>query len=404
MSATTGLRSDQRRRICIAVLGGIFLSVLAIALTAEGPDAISGRLGGDYPAFHAAGDVVRESPGLSADVLYDPAVQAEAQAPYRAEPDGQLYFAYPAFFVVPYVAMSALGFTTGYLVHTGLMAALLGIALWLIRPCSRIVRDHFLEVFTASLTFFPVFRGVTGGQNTALSILLVAVVWRMLHDDREGMAGLAVGLLLFKPPFALPFLGVLLLTRRWTAAGASLLTASGLYGLATLVTDPGWPGPWVDALRFLDEFDTPFNVTNFVSVPGFAEAVFGIDSTLASIVGYGVASALALAISLAWWRASRSDSERSVPVGQLVVTTAVVGVLISPHALYYDAGLLVLAGILLVDQGWPGWTVAAGWLGGLLHFLSVPLGADPLMFLVLAVGLALLRGVWVASLREPSTA
>lgn len=398
MTSASAFGPGQRRRICIAVLAAVVLAVALVAVTADGPNAISGGLGGDYPSFHAAGDIARDRLSLDATEFYDPGLQAEVQQPYLDDADdGQLYFGYPAFFVVPYVAISSVGFTAGYLLHTVLMAAALAAAIWLLRPCNRIARDHPLELFTASITFFPLFRGVTGGQNIGLTVLLVAVVWRCLEDDRDLAAGVAVGLLLFKPPFALPFLGVLFVARRWRALGGAAATAVALYAVASAVTDPTWMSAWIDAVQFLDEFDTPFNVQNFVSIPGFAEAVFGIDSTAALVVGYGLAAPIAAVVALTWLRA-RSVREAELPVGLLVVSTAVAGVLVSPHALYYDAGVLVLVGMVLLERR-PryGWVVAAGWVGGLLHFAASTLDADPLVALVVVAGLMMIREAWTAT-------
>ena len=397
MSDARAFGPDQRRRVCVAVLFAIALAVVLMAATADGPDAISGGLGGDYPSFHAAGEIAREQPGLDADVFYDPTVQATAQDPYLdGDDDGQLFFGYPAFFVVPYMGVSAAGFTAGYVLHTALMAGALAAAISLLCPINRIARDFPLESFTAAVTFFPLFRGVTGGQNTALTVLLVAAVWRCLEDERDTCAGVAVGLLLFKPPFAIPFLGVLLMARRWRALGGAVGAAAVLYLLAAAVTDPTWMSAWIDAVQFLDEFDTPFNVQNFVSIPGFAEAVFGIDSATALVVGYGLAMLVAGAVALLWLRAG-SIVQPQVPLDLLVATTAVAGILVSPHALYYDAGLLALPAMVLLDR-FPRyrWTIALGWVGGLMHLGASTFDADPLVAVVVLAGLVMIRETWIA--------
>lgn len=372
------------RRAAVAVLAAIGLALVFQVATADGPDAISGAVGGDYAAFYAVGDVVLEDPWLDADELYDPERQFAAQEPVLdPDRDGNLYFAYPAFFVVPYVPLAALGFGASYLVHTALMAVALAVALSLLRPLSAVVREHGLEVFAVVLTFFPLFRGVTGGQNTALSVLLVTVVWRSLHEGRDVPAGIAAALLLFKPPLALPFLGALVLARRWRAVAAAAGTAVVLDLVGAIATDLSWPSAWVDAVRYLDRVDTPFNVHNFVSLPGAAEAIFGIDSTAATVVGFGLAAVVAVVVAWTWF-ADQGDLD-----ARIALTTA--GALaMSPHALYYDAGLLVLVAVVLVDQRperrrW----LPLAWLAGLTHLAADALGASPLVVLVvIALGLA----------------
>lgn len=374
-----------RRRAAVSVLVAIGLALVIVVATAEGPDAVSGGLGGDYPSFYAAGEILLDDPGLDPERFYDPGTQFEAQEPVLPpDSEGNLYFAYPAFFVAPFVALAAFGFEVSYFLNVVLMLAAVWLALHLLRPCSRIVRERPVETLAVALTFYPLFRGVTGGQNTALSLLAFAVVWRSLDDGRELPAGIAAGLLLFKPPLALPILGGLLLSRRYKAVTASVVTAVALYAVGALLTGPSWPAVWLDAVRYLDEVDTPFNVQNFVSLPGVAEAVFGVDSTAAAVVGFGLAAIVVVVVSLVWLR-----GERDVDV--LISITVSGSLLISPHALYYDAGLLVLVGVVIADRrpDLRRWLVLL-WAAGFTHLLADPLGVDPLVVLVLAAfGLSL---------------
>ena len=364
-------------RIAGAVLLALALSVVLVVLTADGPDAVSGGLGGDYPSFYAAGDIVLHDAGLAPDDFYDPDTQFEAQAPVLpSDEDGHLYFGYPAFFVAPFVPLAALDFRWSYLVDVVLMTAAAVGALHLLKPCSRVVREHWIETLAVALTFFPLFRGISGGQNTAVSLLLVAWIWRSLHDEREIPAGIAAGLLLFKPPLALPFLGVFLLARRYRAVLAGTGTAVVLYLVGAALTGPSWPSAWVDAVRYLDRVDTPFNVQNFVSLPGAAEAIFGIDSGVAAAAGFGLGAIVAIAVVWPWLRGIGD-------VGPRVAMTAAGALLISPHALYYDAGLLVLVGIVLADRSpavrrW----LPLLWAAGFLQFLADPLGVTPIAALV----------------------
>lgn len=371
------------RRAAAATLFALGLALVLIVVTADGPAAVSGGLGGDYPSFYAAGDLVLDEPGLDPERFYEPDNQFDAQAPVLPpDSDGNLYFAYPAFFVAPFVPLAALDFPLSYLVNVAVMVAAAIGALHLLRPNSPTIRNHWIETVAVSLTFFPLFRGISGGQNTALSLLAFALVWRTLHDGRQVGTGVAAGLLLFKPPLALPLIGGLLLARRFRAVAASIVTAVALYGLGAVLTGPTWPWAWIDALRFLDRVDTPFNVQNFVSLPGAAEAVFGIDSTAATVVGFGLAAVVVVLVSALWWRGP-------VDAGGLVAVTAAGALLISPHALYYDAGLLVLVGIVVMDRlpsrrRW----VPVLWAAGFSHLLADPLGVSPLVLLVI-VGLGL---------------
>lgn len=379
MSERGLLRAGVGKRAAVAVLLAIALSIGLFVATADGPDAVSGGLGGDYASFYAAGGLVQDDVGIDPERFYDPQTQFDAQTPVlRPDADGNLFFAYPAFFVAPYAALASTGFVTSYLLHTLLMVGALVLALRVLRPCSAVLRSHGLEVLAVALSFYPMFRGVTGGQNTALSLLAFAVIWRSLHDGREVPAGIAAALLLFKPPLALPIIGLFLLSRRYAALLTSVVTTFGLFGLGALLTRPGWLTPWVDAIRFLDEFDTPFNVQNFVSLPGAAEAIFGIDSTAATVVGFGLALVVALVLSAMWFRHGHD-------VDVLMAVAVAGSLLISPHALYYDAGILVLVGLVIADRRpeWRRWLVV-GWAAGFTHLAADALDVDPLVTVVIA--------------------
>jgi len=219
---------------------------------------------------------------------------------------------------------------------------------------------------------------VTGGQNTAISILLVVLLWRSLHEGRDVRAGMAVGLLLFKPPLALPFLGALVLARRWRGVGGALATAVALDLLGAAATDLSWPAAWADAVGFLDLADTPFNLENFVSFPGVAEAVLGLDSTAAQVVGVVTAVAVGSVAGVAWFR------EQGDLAPRIALTTAA-ALAMSPHALYYDAGLLALVAVVAVDRRpsslpWLG----VAWSVGFTHLASGSLGFSPIVLLVVA--------------------
>lgn len=379
MSESGLLREGASRRAAVAVLFAVGLAIGLVVLTADGPDAVSGGLGGDYPSFYAAGDLVRNDVGLDPERFYDPQTQFDSQIPVLpSDSEGNLFFAYPAFFVAPYVALSSMGFVTSYLVHTLLMVAAVLLSLVVLKPCSASIRNHRIETLAVALTFFPMFRGVTGGQNTALSLLAFAVIWRSLHDGREVPAGMAAALLLFKPPLAIPIIGLFLLGRRFLALASAGAMALALYGLGAVLTGPSWPSAWADAISFLDRVDTPFNVQNFVSLPGAAEAIFGIDSTAATVIGFGLAAVVAVVVSAMWLR-------RGHDIDVLMAVAVAGSLLISPHALYYDAGILVLVGLMIADRRpeWRRWLVV-GWIAGLTHLFADALGVDPLVTVVVA--------------------
>lgn len=87
-------------------------------------------------------------------------------------------------------------------------------AIWSIRPLNWAVPKHCFLIFTAELFYYPLFRAVTGGVNTPVSLLLIALRWRMAKENRDFLAKVFLGLLLFKPQYAVPLIGLFFLAKR----------------------------------------------------------------------------------------------------------------------------------------------------------------------------------------------
>jgi len=68
------------------------------------------------------------------------------------------------------------------------------------------------HMLTGTVLFLPVGIGLAIGQNAALVLLLFAVVWRGLHDNNDALAGVAAGLLMFKPQYGVPLVALLAAT------------------------------------------------------------------------------------------------------------------------------------------------------------------------------------------------
>ena len=385
MTATAGPRSSPSLHARLRLYGRAALFAVVVAfgisvLGASGGDALSGRLGGDFPAFYAAGSIAAD--GDWAD-LYDPDRQLAAQARLFPESDDAfLYFAYPPHAAAAYRPLAALDYRLAYTIHSVLMAAAAVGAVAIMRPMVPLIRRHFELVATGVLLFNPVLRAVTGGQNTALTMLGLAALWRLLHDEDEVAAGLVVALLLFKPQLAVPLAGLLVLTRRWRAVAALAGGAGAVWGLGAMVMGTGWLSVWWAEVRAFAELDADVNGHNAVSWLGVSEHLFGAGSGAA----YAIAGPLVLAtivLTCVVWLSPRFD------LGAGIAITAATLVLMSPHAMFYDAGLLAITAVVALDRLGARVVpvVALVWAGSWLQLGAAGLGFAPLFVLVVG-GLA----------------
>lgn len=389
MAGAVDTLSDPRaRRAAIAVLIALGAALLLTALSGSGTSTATGRLGGDHVEFYGTGKMVLDG---QLDVLYEPDAQRQAQAPYAGDDGGFLYFGYPPHVAVLYAPLAAIPFRLSWVVTTILMVSAAVGGLALLRPIIPVLQRAWWPCVALSLTFAPLFVGVGLGQNTGISLLLIAAAWRLLHDDREAAAGVALGLLLFKPQLAIPFLVFAAAGQRWRALGSAAAVGAATWVAGAAILGPDWVAQWLDGLAAFGEIDRASNAVNAVSVLGVAD---GLAHGNVAAKGLAVLVDLAIVAGVAWvWnRRPRSDLTGAFA---LAVPAAV---LLAPHALYYDAGLVVLTGLVVLSRlprslPW----VAATWVLGLGQALARPIGLTPVALAVVAA----LAGGWLVVDRGP---
>jgi len=203
----------------------------------------------------------------------------------------------------------------------------------------------------------------------------VAAVWSYLHRGDDVLAGVAIGLLAFRPQYCLPLLGLVFLSRHWRTVGTATGVIVATWIVNAVVAGGGWISWWLEAVVPFVETDAEVNAHNSISLPGFIHALVG-SSTAATQIGYGFAVVVVGALCWLWTRAD-------APL-ELKIAGAAAGILLmSPHTMFYDTGLLIVAfgGIaaavddrrLLV----PG--AAAMWIGSWIHLGAKAWGFTPLV-------------------------
>ncbi len=375
MSADLHRRLTLYPKVLLLALGAAFVFVI---LSGDGSGTASGRVGGDFPAFYSAGTIVADG---DIEHLWDPATQAAAQDELLGGEDGFIMFPYAPHVAAAYSGLSQLPYRTAYVVHTLVMVGFLVAALHLLRPLIATIDRWFWLTLAATLTAYPVFVGVGGGQNTALTLFLVAAIWRMLADDREALAGLAAALLLFRPQYALPIIGLLLLGRHVRAVAAATAGAFGVWLVNVVLFGPAWLTTWLREVQPLLEADAKINARNEIAPIGFLHSLLGTDSRFALVAG-GVVSATVIVVLM--WTWARSP----LHLNDRMALTAAGLLLIGPHTIYYDSSLMAFTVLVLFDSKHIDHrVVVAMWAAGILHVTKSAVGGSVLAPFVL-VGFA----------------
>jgi hypothetical protein len=389
MSILTPRRARMHAAALVAGLWGVTL----VNFATPGLGTLNGHVKGeDWAHFWAVGRVAARH---DARGLYDiDALQAEFEraAPGAAAPTfvpvygPQLALALAPFGVLPYGPSLALWWISGALVY------------WL---CCRVAWRQYralgpprdLLLFAAAYPGF--WQLFIHGQTTWLALACFTVIWRSLRQGRPAAAGIALGLLAYKPQLGIAIVLFLLVRRSWTVllvAAATVLAQVAVCWLWFGVDVFRVYGAVLAALPRISPLLEP-KVFQLVSLRGFF-LLLGAPSTWANAASL-VAGAAVIAAVL-HGRARRSFD---LSFALLLVATVLVG----GHVSVYDLVLLapafvVIAGEHLGDAPpprglWP--LVYAAFLlaltGPLAAITRVQLASPVLIALVMVVRW---RGTW----------
>jgi hypothetical protein len=214
----------------------------------------------------------------------------------------------------------------------------------MLRPFVRGVFDGWARLGLASvaaIASYPVLRSVLGGQNATFTLLGLAAVARFDDDERPIATGIAAATLLYKPQFGLVVIGVLVLSRRWTAVGSAIAVSAALYGVGAIVMGFDWIGTWISAIADFGDLNIAVNGHLMISAWGWVQNLLGVDT-----VSYILAGAIALAVGVPMAYGLIAKRWTAIPWYALAPFIVVV----APSALYYDATLVLLPIAIVI--GW----------------------------------------------------
>jgi hypothetical protein len=363
------------------LLSAIIVTFIIAVLSGDGASIISGRLGGDYAAFYGAGRIIAEG---NFGELYNWKRQLDSQEGlFPRDEKSFLPFMNPPYVALAYFPLSLLPYRLSYVIHTLLLVGGLLMTLHLLRPMNAQIDRHYLCAFTLLLFFFPILHSVIGGQNTALTLLLIASSWRAVEDQHEFRAGFFLGLLLFKPHFALPLIGIYVLSGRWRVGISSATAAFFLYIIGVLMQGPKWIVQWFKYADWVIHASPGFEAIKAISWLEFFKALLGTDSISGLILGWTMVLGTVVGISWIWYVGGR----RANLAAQIGIAVPCL-LLIPPHVYYYDAGLLFFTYAVLTAKPLKRKTELIGivWLFSFSQMLSSLFGISPLFLVTVFTG------------------
>lgn len=332
------------------------------------------QFGGDFASFYVAGEIV-----LDGDIerLYEPAIQQARQAEYHSEPGEYLYFAYPPFVAVVYASIAWLPYPVAFAVHSLAALAALAVAVLLIVKAVTIRADPRRATVIGvalALLVYPIATSVLGGQNTTFTLTLVLLAFAIIPSISSLHAGVAAGALFYKPQFGLLVVVVLVVGRKWRAAGWAGVSSVGLYLLVVPWLGWLWPGDWFANIAIFGTQNQEVNGSLMVNGIGWWRAVAPDVWWIA--IGTVVVVTIPT-MALAHRRGLLPSSAGSMSAWL---------VLAAPSVLFYDAGIALVVFamfVLLTDRG--RWLILATIGVSWMQLFSHGLGWSPLFVVVLVL-------------------
>jgi hypothetical protein len=333
----------QRRIRHYALLLAITLWTIAgINLAAPGVLARSGHIKGeDYAHFYLLGRLALEG---RTDILYDAGAQARylgtaipgAPETYFVPVYGpQVALLYAPFALLPYLPSLALWLATTIAVYLASC-----FAIW--RTLGSLQR-YRVELLLLAIGSPALWQLILHGQNSAIALASVTAGWLCLRSSRPALAGLAFGLLFYKPQLGAAAGVVFLLTGQWTVLLGMVTSAVAQLGVASLILGMPSLTAYAEMLRQLPQI-APLLEPKIHLMHSFRAffALLSIDPRLVLMLAL-LCSVAAIAAVVRHWK-SRIDPDVSFAL--LLMAT----VLVSPHTTIYDLVLLAPALLILADR------------------------------------------------------
>jgi len=360
----------------ILVLLGLFIALLIVIFSGTGPKIISGRLGGDFPSFYASGRIVTN---IGFDELYNLDQQIKWQKDLFPDLRSYLPFAYPPFVALAYAPLSLIPYRIAYLLNLLAFVSAFFMAFVSLKRIIPGLDEFFLPVFTLSFTFYPFLKSNLCGQNTALTLMLFTLIWRFTLEKRQYLAGIFLGLLLYKPQFGIPLMGLFVLSGRYKIAFSGVTIGCLIVAISLFFTGIQPYKEWYDFINWFSTADANINGHNAVSWIGFLEAAFGTDNKTAFVIGIACCLATVSIISYIW-TIGGAKSDFNAQMGLAAVSV----ILIPPHLMFYDAGLIILTYAVIITKirNRKVELICFVWLTGITQIFAKKIGFSPLFFLV----------------------
>jgi glycosyl transferase family 87 len=336
-------------RLCNLILIGLLtVSFLFGALNywKRLPDILAGY--GDFVIFYTGAQIVTDGNG---DQLYDLQLQRTYHRKLGfVDRGGILPFNHPAYQLLPFLPVAHLPYGLVYVIWTTVNVLVLLFLCKLLLPVlprgQRAIPIGVLFAFPSTM------MTILYGQDSIITTLLLTAALVSFKSNYNYLAGICLGMGLYKPQLMIPFGLLLLIKRRWASLQAFI--ATGLVAVAISCAMIGWNGVigYVNLVRWMNRTHYTVSPEYMANIRGLVEGVLHMSySAPTNLLIFALSLVLYLWCVYLWrgnWHPEQDTF--NLKFAHLICTT----LLISYHLYPYDLTLLSLALILVLGYAFGG--------------------------------------------------
>jgi Glycosyltransferase family 87 len=202
----------------------------------------------------------------------------------------------------------------------------------------------------AMFAFFPVIMALLQGQDSILLLFLYGLAFSALAAGRTFIAGLCLGLALFKFQLVLPFVLVLLVRRQWRAVAGFATTAFALLLVSAVVV--GWSGvmAYPGFVLRLSRSGAQAGIypRDMPNLRGLVAGSLHLTGRPATLLIVALSIAL-VALAAHRWRVQPQRAQPGHQFGLGFSLCLTVTIIASYHLLVHDLSLLILPILLIAE-------------------------------------------------------
>jgi glycosyl transferase family 87 len=329
--------------------------------------------GTDFLQFYAAGSFVRD--GQPARLYDGAALNARTQSVAPQSRETVFVPIQSPQMALAFAPLSALSYPAAVSIWIALIAVLYAGACAIVWRVCTPLHQYRYEAIACCAASPALYSTVLHGQTSVLALVALALALSALRRGAPTSAGLALGLLAFKPHWVAAAGAVFAVAMEWRVVAGLIASAAAQIGLTAALVGARVMAAYWHMLRSVQQLGDLLEPHPGDSLRSFFR-VF-LPWPTAAFVAYAAGAALALLAAASLWR------RQAVPFEIRASAVVLAMVLVSPHAFSYDLILLVPVFFLLgswtvtaVDRGRAmrvEWALCALYIAPILSALPAPL-------------------------------